>query len=100
MFLLKPFSQNVYLSQTAVFTCVATGYEVKYQWMIESGLFPSKVSGINHTTLVIPDVQISDANYYTCVVNNEGGNVSSNAARLTVLGTEYIATYVHVTITY
>ena len=90
--LVEPFSQNVYISQTAIFTCYASGHKVNYQWMIGSGSFPSKVSGINHTTLIIPDVQISDANNFTCVVSNEGGNVSSNATRLTVLGTGYIAT--------
>ena len=87
--LLEPFSQSVYLLQTAVFTCWATGHKVKYHWTIESGSFPSKVSGINHTTLIIPDVRVSDANNYTCVITNEAGTISSNATKLTVLGTTY-----------
>ena len=86
MIMLEPFSQSLYLFQTAAFTCFATGHKVKYQWTIGSGSFRSKVTGINHTTLVIPNVTLSDANYYTCVAINEGGNVSSNTARLTVLG--------------
>ena len=85
--LLEPLSQSVYLSQTAIFTCIATpGYELKYQWTIGSGSFPSKVTGLNNHTLVIPDVKSSDANYYTCVASNGIGSVSSNATRLTVLG--------------
>ena len=84
--LLEPFSQTVYLSQTAMFTCFATGHEVNYQWTIGSGSFPSKVIGINSSTLVIPDVKLSDVNYYTCAASNEKGNVSSNANRLKVLG--------------
>ena len=44
------------------------------------------MTGINTNTLVIPDVRSSDANTYTCVASNEGGNVSSNIARLTVTG--------------
>ena len=84
--LLEPFSQSVYLSQTAVFICFASGHEVKYQWTIRSRLFPNKVTGINSNTLVIPDVRSSDDNTYSCVASNEGGNVSSNATRLTILG--------------
>ena len=85
--LLEPHSQIACLSQTAILTCFAAGHDVKYQWTSGSGSFPSKVTGKNHNTLVIPDVRSTDANYYTCVVSNKGGNLSSNAARLTVIGT-------------
>ena len=89
---LEPISQNICLSQTAIFTCFATGHEVKYQWLIESGSFPNKVSGIYSTTLVIPDVQVSDANNYTCMVSNAGGTVSSNVASLKVLSIVCVGT--------
>jgi len=78
--------QSVDLTQTATFTCSATGYNVRYQWTIGSGSFPNKVTGINTSTLVISDVRSSDDNTYTCMASNEGGNVSSSAARLTVTG--------------
>ena len=81
-----PSSQSVNLTQTATFTCNATGYNVTYQWTIGSGSFPNKVTDINSNTLVIPNVRSSDDNTYTCVASNEGGNVSSNAAQLTVTG--------------
>ena len=81
-----PSPQNIDLTQTVTFACSATGYNVSYQWTIGSGSFPDKVTGINSTTLVIPDVRSSDDNTYTCVVSNEGGNISSNDAPLTVTG--------------
>ena len=86
MFIERPSSQSVDLTQTATFTCNATGYDVSYQWTIGSGSFPNKVTGINSNTLVIPNVRSSDDNTYTCVASNEGGNVSSSAAQLTVTG--------------
>ena len=70
-----------------MFTCTATGYQVSYEWMIGSGSFPDKVTGINSDTLMIPDVRSSDDNTYTCVASTEGGgNVSSNTVQLTVTG--------------
>ena len=86
MFVTRPSSQSVDLTQTATFTCSATGYNVSYQWTIGSGSFPNKVIGINSNTLVIPNVRSSDDNTYTCVASNEGGSVPSNAAQLTVTG--------------
>ena len=83
---IHPSSQSVDLTQTATFTCNATGYNVSYQWTIGSGLFPNKVTDINRNTVVIPNVRSSDDNTYTCVASNEGGNVSSNAVQLTVTG--------------
>ena len=83
---LHPRSQKVYLTQTGTFTCSATGYDVMYKWRIGSGSFPSKVTGINTNTLVIPNVRSSDDNTYTCVASSKGGNVSSHPARLEVTG--------------
>ena len=77
-------TQNVELTQCAKMTCSTTGYNVNYQWTIGSGLFPSKVTGINTNTLVIPDVRSSDDNTYTCTISNDGGSVTSNPAKLTV----------------
>ena len=90
IFVSHPISQQVDLAQIATFTCNAIGGNVNYQWRIGSGSFPIKVTGINSNTLVIPDVRSSDDNTYTCVASNEGGNVSSNATRLTVTGNDYI----------
>ena len=82
-----PSSQSVNLTQTATFTCSATGYNVHYQWRRGSGRFPNhRVSGRNTDTLTITDVRSSDDNTYTCVASNEGGSAPSNAAQLTVTG--------------
>ena len=82
-----PSSQSVDLAQTATFTCSATGYDVSYRWKTGSGSFPTdRVTGINTDTFTITDVRSSDDNTYNCVASNEGGNVSSNFAQLTVTG--------------
>ena len=81
--IIHPKSQQADLTQNATFTCSATGYNVKYQWTVGSGSF---LTGINTNTLVIPDVRSCDDNTYTCVASNEGGNASSNGAKLTVTG--------------
>ncbi|XP_065894736.1 uncharacterized protein [Dysidea avara] len=85
-FATQPFSQSADLQQQVQLTCSATGYNVNYQWTIGSGSFPSKVTGINTNTLVIPDVRSSDDNTYTCTISNDGGSVTSNTAKLTVTG--------------
>ena len=67
-------------------TCSTTSHAVCYQWTIESGSFPSKVTGINSDTLVIPNVRSSDDNIYTCTISNDGGSITPNPAKLTVTG--------------
>ena len=86
-FTTPPSPQSVDLTQTATFTCSATGDDVKYQWTIGSGSFPSKVTGINTNTLVIPDVRSCDGNIYSCTIDNDGGCVTSDSVQLTVTGT-------------
>jgi len=81
-----PSPQSVHPTQTATFTCSATGDDVKYQWTIGSGSIPSKVTGINTNTLVIPDVRSSDDDTYYCTVSNEGGGITSDPVKLTVVG--------------
>ena len=81
-----PSSQSVNITQIATFKCIATGYNVSYQWRKESGSFPNEVTVINTDTLTIPNVTSSDDNTYTCVASNDRGNVSSNVAQLTVTG--------------
>jgi len=76
--------QKIDLTKSATVTCPVTG-GYSYQWIIESGSFPSKVTGINTNTLVIPDVRLSDDNAYTCVASSEGGSVFA-VTQLTVAG--------------
>ena len=77
---------SVELTETATLGCFALGYNISYQWIIGSGSFPSKVTGINNSTLVIPDVRSSDENKYTCVATTYKRCVLSNDTQLTVTG--------------
>ena len=85
-FVTQPLSQSINLTQTAIFTCSAVGYNVSYYWTIGSGSLPNKVTGVNSDILMIPDVRTSDSNTYTCVASNEGGSVVSHPAKLAVTG--------------
>ena len=86
MFLSQPSSFSVNVTETAIITCSAIGYNVTYQWIIESGSFPSKVIDTDSSTLVIPNVTSSDENTYTCVVTTQRGCISLNTTQLTVIG--------------
>jgi len=83
---MPPISESAELTQTAIFTCSATGYNVSYHWTTGSGSFPSNANGINTNTLRITSVRSSNDDTYTCVASNEGGIISSHPARLTVTG--------------
>ena len=82
----QPPSYHVSLTETASITCSASEYNVSYQWIIESGSFPSKVIGIYNNTLVIPNVTSSDENTYTCMVTTQKGCVSSSTTQLITSG--------------
>ena len=84
-FVMEPQSRYMDLKQNAEFTCIATGYNVSYQWRIGLGSFPSKVTDTSSTTLIIPDVRSSDSNTYICEASNIAGAISSNCT-LTVTG--------------
>ena len=83
---LQPPTLNVEVTKTFSTRCFAIGYNVSYQWIIKSGLFPSKVGGINDSLLIIPDVRSSDENTYTCVATTVTGCVASNSTQLIVTG--------------
>lgn len=74
----------------AIFSVVATGEALNYQWWCEARRGTAK-AGINGPTYTIKDVNVSDNNgiAYYCVVGNKAGEVTSDKARLTVseLGT-------------
>ena len=86
MFQLQSPLQNVELTETATLGCFALGHIISYQWIIGSGVFPSKITGINNSTLVIPDVRSSEENKYTCVATTYKGCVISNDTQLIITG--------------
>ena len=87
------YSANI--TQTAIIECFAYGYNVSYRWIIETGLFPSKVIGTSNNTLMIPNVTSSDENAYTCVATTLRGCVSSSTTQLVVTG-RIFSTYVSI----
>ncbi len=77
----QPSHQTVTAGQTATFTVAATGdAPLSYQWK-KDGI---DITGATASTLTITDADESDAGSYTCYVSNAAGNVTSNAATLTV----------------
>lgn len=100
---MAPELQVVNLTQNAIFTCNATGYNVSYFWTIGNkgaGPFPNKVTDLYSNTLVIPNVRSADAKKYCC-------NYRNNACTRTKCSTLIVKgmyvhkyTYVYVCIAY
>ena len=78
----QPANQTVSVGQTATFTVVATGTApLSYQWQ-ENG---TAISGATSASYTTPATTSSDNGaQFVVVVSNVAGNVSSNAATLTV----------------
>ena len=59
-----------------------------YQWRKrDSNNFPDKVSGVNGSVLIIPNVTESDSGLYYCVVTNEWDRSMESAnVKLAVFG--------------
>ena len=77
--------------KTAQFTAIASGINrnnFRYQWgKRSSNNLPEKVSGVNGTTLTIPNVTKPDQGQYYCTVTNEWNrSVESNDGTLIVSG--------------
>jgi hypothetical protein len=78
----QPASQTVVASQTATFQVTASGASpLSYQWSKNGTAVP----GATSTTYTTPATATSDSgSRFTVVVSNSAGNVTSNAATLTV----------------
>lgn len=68
------------VGQAAAFSVTASGANLTYQW--KKGA--NNISGATSATLNIASVVAGDAGSYSCVVNSDCGNTTSNAATLTV----------------
>lgn len=79
---LQPSNQSVVVGQTATFTITATGNpSPTYQWQ-KNGIPISGATAASYTT---PPTTLADNGAtFRCVVSNSAGNVTSNAATLTV----------------
>ena len=89
-----PASQSVYVGDNATFTVGATGSApLNYQWLFNS---TNSISGATAASLILTNVQSTNAGGYYVVVTNSAGSASTNAS-LTVVqppkfGTTALAT--------
>ena len=78
--------QNVVPGASVMFTVVATGSDLTYQWQ-RNGVNltdDTKYSGTTTATLTVMNVMEEDEGNFTCVVTNVVGSITSSAAPLTV----------------
>ena len=78
--------QNVVPGTTVMFTVVATGSDLTYQWQRDGGNLTddTKYSGTTTATLTVMNVMEEDEGTFMCVVTNIVDGVTSSAAELTV----------------
>ena len=78
---------NLGEGQNTMFSVVATGDELSYQWLkdnVELMEVTGDIEGTTTPTLTLTGVAPSDAGEYTVRVSNDAGMVPSNAATLSV----------------
>ena len=79
----QPASVTTYVGNTATFSVVAGGSLPRsYVW--KKGVTP--VGGATTDTLILTNVQWTDAGSYTCTITNVYGSTNTTAATLTVAG--------------
>ncbi len=79
----NPVSQTVNVGASVTFSVVAAGTTPTYQW--NKGT--TAITGATAVSLMLTNVQTSDAGSYTVTVTNSAGAVTSTAATLTVNAT-------------
>ena len=78
---------NLGETQNTMFTVVATGMGLSYQWLkddVELTDMAGDIDGVTTATLSLTSVVPADAGQYTVRVSNDAGMVTSNAATLSV----------------
>jgi uncharacterized repeat protein (TIGR03803 family) len=80
----QPQSITVTNGYTALFTNVATGSGLSYQWYFNTN---TPVPGGTNAILSLPLADTVNAGYYTVIVTNTGGSVTSSPALLTIIST-------------
>ncbi|MBK8915482.1 MAG: immunoglobulin domain-containing protein [Phycisphaerales bacterium] len=85
----QPTSAIACVGADAVFTVLASGGGLEYQWR-KGGI---DISGANSATLDKFDVQTSDGGSYDCVVTNSCGSITTNSVNLTVRTPPVIVTH-------
>ena len=76
----QPQDVNVTEGDSATFTVVATGDDLKYQWKLNG----VDIEGATNATYTIAATTTANSGKYQCVVTNAGGEVTSDLATLIV----------------
>ena len=83
----QPADAAVAVGQTATFTVTASGADLSYQWYYqkpgETAWNKCKNSGTSASYSVAVEAR-HNGYHYQCIITNEAGSVTSNAAKLTV----------------
>ena len=90
----NPEDATVVLGKNATFTVEATGENLRYQWQYQRAGQTTwhNWSGKTSATLTFRGTETNNAYRYRCVVTNEGGSTTSEAATLTVIAKPVITT--------
>src|SRR5206468_2601819 len=79
---LQPQDQAVFSGQDATFSVLASGTApLTYQWYYNTNTL---VPDATNASLTLAGVQLSNAGYYSVIVSNDYGSVTSDAAQLAV----------------
>jgi len=76
----QPTNQVVAAGQTASFSVTAAGTGLDYQWSFNG----TNITGANSSSLVIPNVKLSDTGNYQVLVSNPTGSTNSLIATLDI----------------
>lgn len=85
----NPTNLTVGTGDSAVFSVVAQGSALQYQWFDNTG---SQIDGETNASLTLNSIDTTDAGNYSVIVSNAVGAVTSSNAVLTVLGPPIIIT--------
>ena len=85
---IHPRSTSIGAGGSAIFTVVASGRELTYQWFgpgeVTLSDTPGKITGATTATLQIFNIESGDAGNYKVQVSNIGGSVESDVVTLTI----------------
>jgi PA14 domain/Bacterial Ig-like domain (group 3)/Ig-like domain from next to BRCA1 gene/CHAP domain len=81
----QPVTQTVAVGANPTFSVTASGSGLSYQWR-KAG---SNISGATASSYSLSNVQVADGDFYSVVVSNTGGNVTSANAQLVITQTSY-----------
>ena len=82
----QPASRTNSVGDNAVFTVSASGASVSYLWRLNG----ANISGASAATYTRPNVGVADLGFYSVVVSNVAGSLTSSPAGLTLVGTNSV----------